>query len=217
MTTTQIIFFAIAVVASYLIGAIPFGFLIARLRGYNIYEHGSGNIGATNVFRVVGKTWGIITFMLDMLKGLIPAMLLPVIFSIFGLKLFIVPLQLACAFAAIIGHCWPVYLKFKGGKGVATSAGAMIGLAPLPAGISLVVWIIVMALFRYVSLASIIAAIVLPVATWLTYFMQFMRKDTSYDVYIPIVLSILSGLIILRHKNNIQRLLNGTENRFGKK
>lgn len=217
MSTVQIVFFAIAVIGSYFLGAIPFGFLLAKRKGINIYEHGSGNIGATNVFRVMGKTWGITTFILDMLKGFIPAMIIPLVFSIFGMRDYYVPMQLACAFAAIIGHCWPVYLKFRGGKGVATSAGAMIGLAPLPASIALVVWLIVMGLFRFVSLASITAAIVLPVATWITFFMDFMRKGTQYDIYIPIVLTLLSVLIVLRHKKNIQRLLNGTENRFSKK
>ena len=216
MSTIQIVFFTIAVIGSYFLGAIPFGFLLAKRKGINIYEHGSGNIGATNVFRVMGKPWGVLTFILDMLKGFIPAMIIPLVFSIFGMDYY-VPMQLACAFAAIIGHCWPVYLKFKGGKGVATSAGAMIGLAPLPAAIALVVWVIVMLLFRFVSLSSITAAIVLPVATWITFFMDFMRKGTKYDIYIPIVLTLLSILIVLRHKKNIQRLLSGTENRFSKK
>jgi len=221
MTTFQIILFALAVIGSYLLGAVPFGFLIAKKRGFNIYEHGSGNIGATNVFRVVGKTWGILTFILDMLKGFIPAMVIPMVLSIFGMKFgmkeYFVPLQLACAFAAIIGHCWPVYVKFKGGKGVATSAGAMIGLAPLPALVALIVWIIVMLIFRFVSLASIMAAIVLAVATWVAFFMDFMRPGTRFDIYIPVVLNFLCLLIILRHKKNIERLMKGTENRFGKK
>ena len=86
MTTFQIILFALAVVGSYLLGSVPFGFIIAKKRGFNIYDHGSGNIGATNVFRVVGKTWGILTSILDMLKGFIPAMVIPMVFSLFGLK-----------------------------------------------------------------------------------------------------------------------------------
>lgn len=217
MSTVQIVFFSIAVIGSYFLGAIPFGFLFAKRKGINIYEHGSGNIGATNVFRVMGKGWGILTSILDILKGFIPAMIIPLMFSKFGMKDYYVPMQLSCAFAAIIGHCWPVYLKFKGGKGVATSAGAMIGLAPLPAVIALVVWLIVMFIFRFVSLASITAAIVLPVATWITFFMGFMEKGTKYDIYIPIVLTLLSLVIVLRHKKNIQRLLSGTENRFSKK
>lgn len=217
MTTFQIIIFSLAVIGSYLIGAVPFGFIIAKKRGFNIYEHGSGNVGATNVFRVVGKTWGILTFALDMLKGFIPAMVIPMLLSTIGMKDYYVPMQLACAFAAIIGHCWSIYLKFKGGKGVATSAGAMIGLAPLPALIAMVVWVIVLLIFRFVSLASIMAAIVLAVAVWVAFFMDFMRSGTRFDLYIPIVLNILCVLIILRHKKNIERLAKGTENRFGKK
>jgi len=217
MTTFQIVLFALAVIGSYLLGAVPFGFLIAKKRGFNIYEHGSGNIGATNVFRVVGKTWGILTSILDILKGFIPAMVIPMVLAVFGMKEYYVPLQLSCAFAAIIGHCWPIYLKFKGGKGVATSAGAMIGLAPLPALVAFIVWIIVMLIFRFVSLASIMAAIVLAVATWVAFFMDIMRPGTRFDIYIPIVLNLLCLLIILRHKKNIERLIKGTENRFGKK
>jgi glycerol-3-phosphate acyltransferase PlsY len=217
MTTVQIILFSLAVIGSYLLGAVPFGFLVAKKRGINIFDHGSGNIGATNVFRVVGKPWGILTSVLDILKGFIPAMIIPLGLSYVGMKEYFVPMQLACAFAAIIGHCWPVYLKFRGGKGVATSAGAMIGLAPLPALVALIVWLLAMLIFRIVSLASIMAAIVLAVATWVAFFMNFMRKGTPYDIYIPIVLSVLCLLIVLRHKKNIERLAKGTEHKFGKK
>jgi acyl phosphate:glycerol-3-phosphate acyltransferase len=217
MTTFQVVLFSLALIGSYLLGAVPFGFLIAKKRGFNIYEHGSGNIGATNVFRVVGKSWGILTSILDILKGFIPAMVIPMVLVFFGMKEYYVPIQLSCGFAAIIGHCWPIYLKFKGGKGVATSAGAMIGLAPLPSLVAFIVWIIVMLLFRFVSLASIMAAIVLAVATWVAFFMDIMRLGTRFDVYIPIVLNLFCLLIILRHKKNIQRLIKGTENRFEKK
>jgi glycerol-3-phosphate acyltransferase PlsY len=193
----------LAITAAYLLGAVPFGLLIARSRGIDIRQVGSRNIGATNVMRSVGKPWGILTFMLDALKGLLPTVLFPCWSgSPAGW------LGIACALAAILGHNFPVYLKFKGGKGVATSAGALLGLAPAAMGLGLVVWAAFFFTLRYVSLASIVAALVIPAAGWWLY------RDTPL---LPGFLTLLGALIILRHRANIQRLLNGTENRFGRK
>ena len=137
---------------AYLFGALPFGLLVAGSRGIDIRKQGSGNIGATNVFRCVGKGWGIFTFVLDALKGFIPAFVFPMVGNLlpeygvlFGL-------------AAIIGHTFPVYLKFKGGKGVATSAGMLLGVAPLVVGIGFFCWAVCLAVSRYVSLSSVVAA-----------------------------------------------------------
>lgn len=190
------------VLISYLIGAIPFGLLIARMRGVDIQKVGSGNIGATNVLRSVGKPWGILTFACDALKGFLPVLLLP---RLAGTPHALLPI--ACAMAAILGHNFPVYLRFRGGKGVATSAGALLALAPAAVAVGLAAWALVFFTSRYVSLASIVGAVVIPVAGWWLY-----RPGLA----LPVFLSVLGGLIILRHRTNIQRLLNGTENRFAR-
>ncbi|MCK5675602.1 MAG: glycerol-3-phosphate 1-O-acyltransferase PlsY [Verrucomicrobia bacterium] len=188
-------------IVSYLSGAVPFGLLVAKLHGVDIRSKGSGNIGATNVLRVIGKGWGIFTFILDALKGFIPTFVFPRLANLdsewgvlFGL-------------AAIIGHTFPAYLKFKGGKGVATSAGMLLGIAPLAAGIGLVFWIICMAIWHYVSLASIVASVAIAVSVWVV--------DKGWVV--NIALTLLAALIIWLHRANIKRLLKGTENRFGKR
>lgn len=196
---------AVLAVVAYLFGAIPFGLLVAQSRGVNIREHGSGNIGATNVFRVIGKGWGIFTFVLDALKGFIPAFVFPILGNIepelcgeFGVLF---------GLAAIIGHSFPIYLKFKGGKGVATSAGMLLGVAPLAVGIGFASWVLCMVISRYVSLSSIIAAVAVAVAVWI--------QDKG--LVINIALTVLAILVIWLHRANVKRLLNGTENRFGKK
>ncbi len=196
-------------VLAYLVGAIPFGLLISRARGVNIRKVGSGNIGATNVFRSVSKTLGILTFAADALKGWGPAWGFPGLAAVLcGAP---VPEWLGLAFAAlaIAGHTWPVYLRFRGGKGVATSTGALIGIAPAATGIGLLCWIAVFAASRYVSLASIAAALAVAGAAWVLY--------RGWGMELPVALTLLAALIIGRHKANIQRLLAGTEHRFSKK
>lgn len=189
------------IVFAYLLGALPFGLLVAKTRGIDIRKQGSGNIGATNVFRCVGKGWGIFTFVLDALKGFIPAFIFPILGGFspeygvwFGL-------------AAIVGHSFPVYLKFKGGKGVATSAGMLMGVAPVAVGVGFLCWVICLVASRYVSLASIVAAIAVAISVWI--------QDKG--LVVNCALTILSGLVIFLHRANIKRLLNGTESRFGKK
>lgn len=196
------------VLLSYLLGAVPFGLLIAHAKGVDIRKVGSGNIGATNVFRSVSKPFGILTFAADALKGLIPALLFPRI-AAWAAQAEAAPwLGLLFGALAIAGHTWPVYIGFKGGKGVATSAGALIGFAPAAAGIGLLTWIVLFAATRYVSVASIVAAVVVPLAGWWRYREQ--------GPVLPVALTVLGILIVWRHKSNIQRLMNGTEHRFGK-
>jgi glycerol-3-phosphate acyltransferase PlsY len=211
MSTTLI--FVLSAVVSYLLGAIPFGLIVARMKGVDIRKTGSGNIGATNVFRSVGKTLGILTFVLDMLKGFGPAWFLPraAILMFAAPESQALPLGLVCGCAAIAGHNWPVYLGFKGGKGIATSAGVLLGIAPLAVGVGLIVWIVIFLLTRYVSAGSILAAVAVAGSSW-----WFYSKDGMLR---PVVLTILAVLAVFRHKENIKRLLHGTENRFefGKK
>lgn len=188
---------------AYLIGAIPFGLLVAKSRGVDIRSQGSGNIGATNVFRVIGKGWGILTFTLDALKGFVPAFFFPMLLRsdasaewgvLFG----------SCA---ILGHSFPVYLRFKGGKGVATGAGMLLGVAPVAVLIGFFCWLLCMVLSRIVSLSSIVAALSVIVSVWVL----------DRGPVINIVLTVLSLLVIWLHRANIRRLLSGTENRFGKR
>lgn len=192
----------IMVVLSYLLGAVPFGLLISKAKGIDIRQHGSGNIGATNVLRVLGKPLGITTFILDALKGLIPAAVFPRMVASGGDP---VLLSVLCGAAAILGHNFPVYLGFKGGKGVATSAGVLIGIAWKAALAGLGTWALIFFAFRYVSLASILAALMVGIGGWWIYPGQTLLAS---------VLSILSGLVILRHRTNIVRLLKGSESRF---
>ena len=181
---------------AYLIGSVPTGFLWAKARGIDIRTVGSGNIGATNVMRTLGKGPGITVLLIDAAKGFLP---------VFLAKGQGTPLQIVCCVAVIAGHNWTCWLKFKGGKGVATTAGAMLAILPVPLLCGLAVWGVVFGLSRYVSLASICGAIALPVATW------FWQPDFFW------LTVLLSVIIIYKHKSNIQRLLAGTENRGGKK
>lgn len=201
----------VAGLAAYLLGAIPFGLLIARWRGVDIRAVGSRNIGATNVFRSVGKPWGIATFILDMAKGWCGAVVVPALAA----RLLGVPLpepaaawRLLGGVCAVAGHTWPVYLGFKGGKGVATSAGMLVGVAPWSATLALAVWIVVFLARRTVSLASIVAAVVLGAAIWFPPFRPVSGR------LLPPVLTLLSLLVIARHRANIRRLLDGTEPRL---
>ena len=191
---------------AYLLGAIPFGFLISRTRGIDIRTVGSGNIGATNVLRSVGKSWGILTLILDALKGLIPAALFPVLAEkMLGIGSPEI-MSLTCGCAEILRHNYPIYLKFKGGKGVATTAGALIGIAPLALLVGIVTFAVTFGISRMVALGSIMAALIIPVAAWFFY--------RSEGLLIPIVLTILGALAVWRHRANIGRIVNGTENRI---
>ena len=207
-------------VASYLVGAIPFGLLIGFSRGVDIRTVGSKNIGATNVLRSVGKPWGIATFFLDALKGFLPALVFPIIGNRLGANFLpsdslwqasqsLEIAGLVGGVCAILGHNFPIYLGFKGGKGVATSAGAVLGLAPVAILIGLGLWIITFYSTRYVSLASIVGALTAVIAGWVLY------RDGG--VVLPVAMTILGLLVIARHHANIKRLLNGTESRFVKK
>lgn len=201
---------ALLILASYLLGAVPFGLLVARAKGVDIRNVGSKNIGATNVLRSVGKPWGILTFALDALKGFAPAFLFPMLGKVCCPDF--QPLEnlgLWCGIAAILGHNFPVYLGFKGGKGVATSAGVLIGVAPLAALIGLATWAVFFFTTRYVSLASIAAVAATCAAGWVLH--------VKHGLVVPIVLTLLAALIIWRHRANIQRLIAGTEHRFVKK
>jgi glycerol-3-phosphate acyltransferase PlsY len=185
-------------VLSYVLGSVPFGLLVAKAKGVNIREVGSGNIGATNVFRSIGKGPGVFTFFCDFLKGFVPAFFFAKWSgnATFGLLF---------GMMAILGHNFPVFLKFKGGKGIATSAGMLAGVAPAAVLWGIGAWLIIFLASGFVSLASIIAALVIALVSWLI---------PTYGTVTSIVLTVLAGLAIYRHKTNILRLRKGEENRF---
>ena len=200
--------YILAGLLSYLLGSVPFGLLVARARGIDIRAVGSRNIGATNVFRCVGKPWGILTFALDFLKGLAGASLIPCVASrlIAGEGTSASTLALVGGAAAVIGHTWPLFAGFRGGKGVATGFGMLVAIAPAAVGIAFGAWLAVMAVFRYVSLASVTAAAVLIALVW---FPRFCGHLPS-----AIVITAIAAVVIVRHRSNIVRLANGTEARF---
>jgi glycerol-3-phosphate acyltransferase PlsY len=190
--------------ASYLLGSIPTGYVWAKARGIDIRKVGSGNIGATNVMRALGKGPGITVLLIDALKGWLPVFLAPNLVIHPDVDLSV--LKIVCCLSVIAGHNWTCWLQFKGGKGIATSAGALFAFLPLAMAVTLGVWVVVFALSRYVSLASITAAAALPIATWaFTHNGMFLRFTV-----------LLSAMAIIKHRSNIQRLMAGTENRIGR-
>jgi glycerol-3-phosphate acyltransferase PlsY len=190
-------------VVSYLVGSIPTGYLWGKARGVDIRTVGSGNIGATNVMRALGKGPGIIVLLFDAAKGFFPVFFAPRMFPGVDRN----TLQILCCVCVIAGHNWTCWLNFKGGKGISTSAGALLAFLPWPLLCALGVWLVVFAIGRYVSLASISAAVAIPIATWL------ILKDVTLIVFTAIV----GAVAIYKHKSNIQRLLAGTESRVGTK
>jgi glycerol-3-phosphate acyltransferase PlsY len=189
----------------YLVGSVPTGYLLAQSRGMDIRQHGSGNIGATNVWRVMGRNWGLTAFACDFLKGFLPLYVVRKL-CLPEMDSWVVALLLVvCGLAAIVGHNYTPWLGFKGGKGIATSAGVMAALMPPVLGVALSLWIIVTLATRTVSIGSIVAAVVLaPAAAWFY---------PGAWIYFGLA-TLAGGLAIWRHRSNIQRLLAGTEPRF---
>ena len=205
--------FIILIVASYLLGSVPFGVLIAKAHGKDLRSIGSGNIGATNVSRALGKKWAYICFILDCLKGLVPMLAAKPLAT--PLTVTTLSLWLTVGCAAILGHIFPVYLKFKGGKGMSTCMGIILGLYPyytLPGLIAFIVWAACVLLWRYVSLASIIAAVIFPVSLITAIFS--LQNWRLADLWPLIIVALaLSALVIVRHVENIKRLLEGSEHK----
>lgn len=195
------------VVLAYLIGAIPSGVVLTRMAGIaDIRRQGSGNVGATNVYRVAGKRLGVLTLVADMLKGVVPLLVLSFLIkngTLTHTSAHMSLLALAGLFL-FVGHCYPVYLGFKGGKGVATALGVFLVLAPFALVPPLVVFVLVLWRWRYVSLASISAAVTIP----------FAMLGFGYSWSMVLVTFIIAAGVIYRHKDNIKRLRQGTENRF---
>lgn len=190
----------IILIISYLIGSIPTAYLFGKyIKSIDIRKVGSGNVGATNVFRTIGKKYGIIVLLIDMLKGLIPILITKHIINIES-EYFIIVVGLL----AIAGHIWTVFLNFKGGKGVATSAGVFLGLAPIPVVISLIIFGIAVYMTHYISAGSILASILLPFSVYHYY-------SFSPIFFFTIIITIF---VIYKHKDNIKRIINQTENKI---
>jgi glycerol-3-phosphate acyltransferase PlsY len=195
-------------ILGYLIGSIPTAvWLGKRIHGIDIREHGSKNAGATNTFRVFGKKLGWVVLIIDVLKGIL-ASSLPLFFSQYymGYKDEELILQLTTSFAAVFGHVFPIFAEFKGGKGVATSLGIVIGINPISAGICLIIFLLVFLFSRFVSLGAICASILFPLVSY-----YIVGDDTRIMIIFTIV---LSSLVIVAHRNNISRLLKGEENKM---
>ncbi|HMH85452.1 MAG TPA: glycerol-3-phosphate 1-O-acyltransferase PlsY [Gemmatimonadaceae bacterium] len=196
----------VGVIISYLAGSIPSAYIAGRLRGIDLRKHGSGNLGATNVVRVLGAKTGAVVFIADLLKGFLPVFFLPMYTETLRPELW----ALVYGIAAILGHVKPIFLLWKGGgKGVATASGVFLALAPIPMLVAEVVWIATFYFTRYVSLASLLGAAVLPIAILAWY------RNPQSLVFIASV--IIAAFVFWTHRANIGRLRRGQEHRFVKK
>ena len=203
-----------AVIGAYLLGSIPFGLLIARAHGKDLRSIGSGNIGATNVSRALGRKWAYICFALDVLKGMVPMLVIMFFAKPAGVVMLLLWLVVGCA--AILGHVFPIYLKFKGGKGVATSFGIALGLWPyytICALFAIAIWAVVVLIWRYVSLASIAGSVSFPVVLILAIMLK-----PGWDFFslwpLLVAATAIPLMVIIRHWENIKKLLAGTESKI---
>jgi acyl phosphate:glycerol-3-phosphate acyltransferase len=192
-----------ALIIPYAVGSIPTGYLIVKYKkNIDIRTVGSGNIGATNVKRVLGMKWFLVVLFLDALKGYLPVLILTLIF---GAKYPVVPIIAGAS--AVIGHTFTMFLNFKGGKGVATALGVFLALAPASVMTDLLIFVIVLSLFRYISLGSILCAFLLPVFI-------FIYGESGFLSLVLLLGVMLASFVIYKHKDNINRLIEGTENKF---
>lgn len=209
-----------------MLGSIPFGLLIAKAHGKDLRSIGSGNIGATNVSRALGRKWAYICFVLDVLKGMVPMLATSILVSRYSILdehrassieyQVMLWLWLAVGCAAILGHIFPIYVKFKGGKGVATSFGVALGLWPyytICASFAVAIWVVVVLIWRYVSLASIGASVTFPLVLLLAI---ILRPGWDFVNLWPLLIAAtaIPLMVIIRHSENIKRLLAGTESKI---
>ena len=191
------------ILVAYLVGGVPFGYLIGRMRGVDVRTVGSKNIGATNVFRTVGKKWGFLAFALDVLTGLLPTL---------AAKAYAPAewLPLAVGVTCVLGHMLTPYMKFKGGKGVATAFGMLIGLVPALVGVAFLVFVAAFALSNYISLGSCLAAAFLAVSVWFPY----LGSRGTADMPQCLLVTAIALFVIWKHRANIGRLVSGSENKI---
>jgi glycerol-3-phosphate acyltransferase PlsY len=209
--------FVILTIVAYLLGSIPFGLIIAKAHGKDLRNIGSGNIGATNLSRALGKKWALFCFCLDVTKGLVPMLAATSLHSAVPTTTELL-LALAVGCAAVLGHIFPLYVKFKGGKGVATSFGVALGLWPyytICAAFAFAVWVAVVLTSRYISLASIAAALSFPLTFLLVIAITPAWKLTELWPLLAAAVAI-PLIVIIRHKQNIKRIIAGTESKLKK-
>ena len=202
-----ILSYILTALGAYLLGSIPFGYLMAKAKGIDIRSVGSGNIGATNAMRVLGKPAGIAVLLLDAAKGFGAVWLVSQLLKD-NSGTSIETLRVIAGIGAVLGHNYTCWLRFKGGKGIATTAGVYLALAPWALLVGVVVFILALLLTRYVSVGSISAAVALPATVWIM---------APQNIFLGSVTTALGVLAIYKHKSNIQRLMAGTENRLGQK
>lgn len=196
-----------AMIIAYLIGSIPTGYLFAKYKNIDLRNHGSGNIGATNVLRTVGRLAAFFTLSIDIIKGFVVAVFVADMLYTFRMGVNYLQFQTLLAFCVVAGHNWPVFLNFKGGKGIATSAGVLLALCPKLLFVGLCIWFLVFIFTRIVSISSMISAIVIPVAS---YFFQYRLSIRALTI-------ILAFLTITRHRSNIKRIIKKEEKSIGVK
>jgi acyl-phosphate glycerol 3-phosphate acyltransferase len=207
---TPFVQYALLALGGYLAGSIPFGYLVARLKGIDITRQGSGNIGATNVGRLLGRPFGILVFVLDFTKGAAPA---AAAMALAGDDISPTAAGVIAGLGAFLGHLFSVFLRFRGGKGVATGAGVVAVLLPIPALAAVVAWLVCLCSFRYVSLASLVAAAVLCAV-------HLARAGAPFagdEVILTVFCLVAVGLVFLRHQGNLRRLIRGNENRLSER
>ena len=190
-------------VGAYLAGSIPFGFLIGKMRGVDVRTVGSKNIGATNVFRTVGKKWGLLAFLCDFLKGFVPVLLA----KKFGGE---AHLPLAVGLMTVVGHMFTCFMKFKGGKGIATGFGMLVGLLPWLVLTAFGIWAVTVWISHYISLGSCLAAAFLAVGVWF----PWLGSEGCRNLPLSIVVTLVALVAIYKHKTNIRRLIDGCENKI---
>jgi len=196
----------LVIIGSYLLGAIPFSYLAGKVRkGIDLREHGSGNLGASNTFRILGARAGAVVLVLDVAKGFFPVFVAGRLAASGGAPVYLYTLP--AAVAAVMGHMFSVYLRFGGGKGVATSGGAYLALSPIAVVCAFAVWLVVFATKRIVSLASLGAAVALPIAVYLVDRVDLWPSHWSYTA----VTVVVSLVVIFKHRSNIRRLMSGSE------
>lgn len=220
------IIFAPAIIGAYLLGSIPFGLLIAKAHGKDLRSIGSGNIGATNVSRALGRKWAYLCFVLDVLKGMVPMLATSILVSRYSILdehrassieyQVLLWLWLAVGCAAILGHIFPIYVKFRGGKGVATSFGVALGLWPyytICVSFSVAIWVVLVLIWRYVSLASIGASVTFPLVLLLAI---ILRPGWDFVNLWPLLIAAtaIPLMVIFRHSENIKRIFAGTESKI---
>ncbi len=213
----NILYMILMLIASYLLGSIPFGLLVGKLKGIDIREHGSKNVGSTNVTRVLGFKFGILTFFCDFLKGALPILLIKWILRWHDIYLFNnLDVSIIYGAAAALGHIYPVFIKFKGGKAVATSVGAVVALSPLLGVFGIAMFFVLVFLTGYASHASIIATTLVGIGMYLDVYVWQYALHGGPQVHLVnlIFITAMILLIIYKHRTNIVKLIKGTENKF---